>query len=187
MKIIANHISVGNVLQHEGKLFVVTKKMTTQPGKGGAYVQAEMKNLTEGNKHVVRFRSSESVEKVHLDEKSYQYLYSEGDHAILMDMSDYEQISVDKELIGEPAVFLVEGMEVSAVSYEEKIVSVSLPEEAVCEIAEADPVIKGQTATSSYKPAKLTNGVRVMVPQFVGAGDRIIVKTADASYVKRAD
>jgi len=187
MKIIANHVSVGNVLEYQGKLMVVAKKSTTQPGKGGAYVQLELKNLTEGTKHNERFRSSESVERVILDEKAYQYLYTEGDAALLMNLEDFEQVAVPLEDIGEAAAFLEEGMQVSAVCYEDKIVSVALPDEIVGEIVEAEPALKGQTVSSSYKPARLANGVRVMVPPFIDVGVRVIVKTADATYVKRAD
>ncbi|MET0155294.1 MAG: elongation factor P [Rickettsiales bacterium] len=187
MKIIANHVSVGNVIEHQGKLFVVAKKSTTQPGKGGAYVQLELKNLTEGTKHNERFRSSESIERVVLDEQTYQFLYNEGENAVLMNMEDFEQITVPLENIGESAAFLEEGMQVTAVSHEDNIVSVSLPEEMVGEIVEAEPALKGQTVSSSYKPARLANGVRVMVPPFIDIGTRIIVKTLDASYVKRAE
>ena len=187
MKIIANHVSVGNVIEYQKKLFVVAKKSTTQPGKGGAYVQLELKNLTEGTKHNERFRSSENIEKVHLDEQSFQFLYIEGENAVLMNMEDFEQISVPLENIGESAAFLEEGMEVKAVMYEDKVVSVALPEEMVGVIEEAEPALKGQTVSSSYKPAKLSNGLRVMVPPFIDVGTRIIVKTADVTYVKRAD
>lgn len=186
MKITANSIRPGNVLEYQNKLWVVSKIMHTQPGKGGAYIQAEMKDIITGTKLNERFRSSEDVTRAHLDEKEYQYLFAEGDNLVLMDQDSYDQIFVSKELVGDPIAFLKDEMMIKVVSHEGKPIAVELPEEVVVEVVEADAVIKGQTASSSYKPAMLENGVRAMVPPFIEVGNRIRVKTADASYIERA-
>jgi elongation factor P len=186
MKINGNSIKPGNIIEHQGKLWRAVKTMHTQPGKGGAYLQVELKDIRTGTKLNERFRSSETVERVRLDEHEYQYLFADGDDYTFMEQETYEQITLNAELIGEPAVFLQEGMVVTLQSYEESPISVELPETVIMEIVEADAVVKGQTASSSYKPAKLENGVRVMVPPHVGTGSRIVVNTADATYVERA-
>ena len=186
MKIDANSIRVGNVLEYNSKLWVVLKTMHTQPGKGGAYMQVEMKEMQAGTKTNVRFRSSETVEKAHLDTNDLQYLYTEGGKMALMDMQSYEQIEVDLELIGDLVPFLAEGMNLTVQLYEGKPVSVSLPEKVLGVIAECEPVVKGQTAASSYKPAILENGVRIMVPPFINQGDKVIVSTVTLEYLERA-
>jgi elongation factor P len=186
MKINANDIRVGNVLDHEGKLWVVMKTMHTQPGKGGAYMQVEMKEMKSGTKTNIRFRSSEAVEKAHLDTKDYQFLYLNGDLCEFMDTTTYEQISLSKELLGDKEPFLQDGMIVALEFHGETPVSVSLPETAVLEIAECEPVVKGQTAASSYKPAVLENGVKVSVPQFVNQGDKVVVRISTIEYIERA-
>jgi len=186
MKINGNSIKPGNIIEHQGKLWRAVKTMHTQPGKGGAYLQVELKDIRTGTKLNERFRSSETVERVRLDEHEYQYLFSDGDDYTFMEQETYEQITLNAELIGEPAVFLQEGMVVTVSSYEGSPISVSLPETVTMELVEADAVVKGQTASSSYKPGKLENGVRVMIPPHIAAGTRIVVNTADASYVERA-
>ncbi|MDJ1407212.1 MAG: elongation factor P [Candidatus Midichloria sp.] len=186
MKIDANSIRAGNVLEYRGKLWVVLKSMHTQPGKGGAYMQVEMKEMQARTKTNVRFRSSETVEKAYLDTNNLQYLYTEGNKVALMGMQTYEQVEVDLELIGDLAPFLKEGMNLVVQLYESKPVSVSLPEKVEGIIAECDPVIRGQTATSSYKPAVLENGVRIMVPPFINQGDKILVSTVTLEYLERA-
>jgi elongation factor P len=186
MKINGNAIRPGNVIEHDGRLWRAVKTMHTQPGKGGAYLQVELKDIRDGTKLNERFRSSETVERVRLDEKQYQFLFVDGTHFTFMDNETFEQITLDEDLIGEPAVFLQEGMMVSVQSYEDEPISVTLPDTVIMQVVEADPVVKGQTATSSYKPAKLENGVRVMVPPHIGVGDRLVVNTAEASYVERA-
>lgn len=187
MKMIANNIRPGNVLEYNKKLWVVSKISHTQPGKGGAFVQVEMKDIMVGTKLNERFRSTEDVVRAHLDEAEYQYLYTEGEDLVLMDLNSYEQIHVRRELVGEPVAFLQDEMMITVVSHEGNAIAVELPEEVTLKVVEADAVVKGQTATSSYKPAMLENKVRVMVPQFIGVGDELIVKTADASYVERAN
>ena len=186
MKMTANSIRPGNVLVYNKKLWVVAKISHTQPGKGGAYIQAEMKDIQSGTKLNERFRSTEDVERAHLDEKEYQYLYTEDENLVLMDLESYEQVNVPKELVGEPVAFLQDEMMITVVSHENTPIGVQLPEEVVAEVVEADAVVKGQTAASSNKPAVLANGVRVMVPPFIEAGNRIVVKTADGQYVERA-
>jgi elongation factor P len=186
MKINGNSIKPGNIIEHQGKLWRAVKTMHTQPGKGGAYLQVELKDIRTGTKLNERFRSSETVERVRLDEHEYQFLFSAGDDYTFMEQENFEQLTLNVDLIGEPAAFLQEGMVVTVQSYEESPISVTLPETVIMEIVEADAVVKGQTASSSYKPAKLENGTRVMVPPHVGTGTRIVVNTADATYVERA-
>jgi elongation factor P len=186
MKINGNAIRPGNIIEHQGRLWRAIKTQHTQPGKGGAYLQVELKDIRDGTKLNERFRSSETVERVRLDEHPYQFLFSAGDEYTFMDQDTFEQITLNSDLIGEPAVFLQEGMVVTLESYEGSPISVELPETITMKIVEADAVVKGQTASSSYKPAKLENGVRVMVPPHIESGTRIVVNTADATYVERA-
>jgi elongation factor P len=186
MKIDANSIRVGNVLEHDKKLWVVLKTMHTQPGKGGAYMQVEMKDIINGTKTNIRFRSSESVEKAHLETRDLQYLYTNGDKMALMDMANYEQMEASLELIGDLVPFLQESMDLTVQFYDNKLISISLPEKVQGVIAECEPVMKGQTASSSYKPAILENGVRIMVPPFVNQGDKVIISTTNLEYLERA-
>lgn len=186
MKIDGVSIRPGNVLQHKNRLWVVTRTQHTQPGKGGAYMQVEMKDIRDGTKLNERFRSAETVERVRLDQRDFQFLYDDGEALHFMQQEDFEQITLDKDLIGEAAAYLKEGMIVVVESFEGEPVGVSLPDQVEVEVVEADPVIKGQTASSSYKPAKIDNGLRIMVPPFIEAGTRIIVSTADNTYVERA-
>ncbi|MBV1916615.1 MAG: elongation factor P [Sphingomonadaceae bacterium] len=186
MKISGVDIRPGNILEYEGGIWKVAKIQHTQPGKGGAYMQVEMKNLIDGRKTNVRFRSADTVEKVHLETKDFQYLYADGDALVFMDTDNFEQISLAIDLIGDAAAFLQDGMTVSLEMYDEKPISVQLPEQIEAEIVEADAVVKGQTASSSYKPAVLDNGVRVMVPPHIGSGTRIIVDVYERTYVGKA-
>ena len=186
MKIDGVSIRPGYVLQHNNKLWVVTKIQHTQPGKGGAYMQVEMKDIRHGTKTNERFRSAETVERVRLDQKDYQFLYADGEDLHFMEQKDFEQITIKADFVGEQAAFLQEGMKVAVESFEGEPISVSLPDTVVCQIVEADPVVKGQTAASSYKPAMLDNGLRCMVPPFIESGTKIVVNTADCSYVERA-
>jgi elongation factor P len=186
MKINAIDIRVGNLLEYNGRLWVVLKTMHTQPGKGGAFMQVEMKDIRIGTKNNIRFRSSETVERAQLDEKEYQFLYADGDTLTLMDKVSYEQRTVSKELAGDQAPFLEEGMDVTLETYNEEPIALVLPDNVVSEISECEPAIKNQTAASSYKPALLTNGVRIMVPPFVNIGDKVIIKLETMEYVERA-
>lgn len=186
MKIDGVSIRVGNVLQHKNRLWVVTKTQHTQPGKGGAYMQVEMKDIRDGTKLNERFRSAETVERVRLDQKDYQYLYDDGAALNFMNNEDFEQITIPKELVGDQAAFLQEGMIVVVESFENEPIGVQLPEKVVCEVVETEPVVKGQTAASSYKPAVLDNGLRIMVPPFIETGTKVVVSTVDVEYVERA-
>jgi elongation factor P len=187
MKISGNAIRPGNIIEHQGRLWRAVKIMHTQPGKGGAYLQVELKDIRDGTKLNERFRSSESVERVRLDQRAYQYLYSDGDSYTFMDTETFDQVTLGADVIGEDQVpFLQENMIVTIESHEDKPISVQLPDQVVLRVVEADAVVKGQTAASSYKPALLENGVKVLVPPFIEAGTRIVVATADATYVERA-
>ncbi|KQM64868.1 elongation factor P [Sphingomonas sp. Leaf17] len=187
MKINAVEIRPGNILEYEGGIWRAVKIQHTQPGKGGAYMQVELKNLIDGRKNNVRFRSAESLEKVRLDTVDFQFLFREGDTLTFMDKVNYEQITLDADILGEAAAFLQDGMDVVMELWEERPISVQLPDTIEALIVEADAVVKGQTASSSYKPAVLENGVRVMVPPHIGAGTRIVVDVYEQTYVRRAD
>ncbi len=187
MKIGGNTIKPGNVIEHKGGLWRAVKTQHTQPGKGGAYLQVELKNLRDGTKMNERFRSSERVEKVRLEQKDYQFLYREGDMFTFMDSETYEQINLSAADVGEDEAFLQDGMVVAIESYEGEAIGMALPENVILKVTETEPVVKGQTAASSNKPAILENGARVMVPPFVNIGDVIVVNTAERAYVRRAD
>ena len=187
MKITANSIRAGNILVYENDLWVVSKTPEhTKPGKGGAYVQVEMKNLKAGTKVLERFSSSDYVEKAQLEQRNLQFIYMENDDLVLMDNQTFEQIFVNKKILGDKIAFLTDNMMVTVEFYEEKTLKIELPNTVVVEISETDPVIKGSTVTSSYKPAILTNGVRVMVPPYLVVGEKIVIKTEDISFVERA-
>jgi elongation factor P len=179
-------LPAGRAHEHKGRLWRAAKIQHTQPGKGGAYLQVELKDIREGTKLNERFRSSETVERVRLDQRQYQFLFGEGEMFTFMDNETYEQISIHQDLIGEPVDFLQEGMTVTIESYEGAPIGVTLPDSVAMAVVEADPVVRGQTASSSYKPALLENGRRVMVPPHIETGTRIVVSTADGSYVERA-
>lgn len=187
MKMNSVDIRPGNILEYQGGLWRAVKIQHTQPGKGGAYMQVELKNLTDGRKTNERFRSAETVEKVRLDTKDFQFLYAEGDDLTFMDKVTYDQVSLPRDLLGEAADFLEDGMDVTMETYEEKPISVQLPDHIEAVIADTEAVVKGQTASSSYKPARLENGVRVMVPPFIGVGTKIVVDVYEREYVRRAD
>ena len=187
MRINGNAVRPGMVIEHQGRLWRAVKIQHTQPGKGGAYLQVELKDIRDGTKLNERFRSSENVERVRLDQKEFQFLYGDGDMFTFMDTETYDQVSLNKDLIGEDQLaFLQDGMNVQVESFENEPISVQLPETVTLEVTEADAVIKGQTAAASYKPAVLENGVRVMVPPHIEMGTRIVINTADLSYVERA-
>jgi len=186
-KISGNEIRPGNVIEHDGGLWVAVKANSVKPGKGGAYNQVELKNLLNGTKLNERFRSDEKVEQVDLEYKDFSFLYEQGDALVFMDTETYEQLELEKDFVGDRAAFLQDGMTVTVELYEEKPIGISLPDQVTLEIVEADPVVKGQTAASSYKPAVLENGVRVLVPPFISAGEKIIVDTNEITYIRRAD
>ena len=187
MKINGNEIRPGNVLEHQNSLWAAVKVQHVKPGKGGAFAVVEMKNLIDGRKLNERFRSADSVERVRLEQKDFQYLYKQGDALVFMDNSTYEQMELAEDFVGERAAFLQDGMTVTVEIWEEKPIGISLPQHVTLEITEADAVVKGQTQSSSYKPAVLENGVKVLVPPFISAGERIVVDTEEMAYVRRAD
>jgi elongation factor P len=187
MKINGNEIRPGNIVQHQDSLWIAVKTHAVKPGKGPAYNQVELKNLINGSKLNERFRSSETVERVRLEQKDHTYLYAEGDLLVFMDGETYEQIHIAKDLIGERVAFLQDGMQVVVESHEGRAISVQMPEHATLAITETEPTVKGQTASSSFKPAIIENGLRVLVPPYISVGEKIIVNTTTLEYVKRAE
>ncbi len=187
MKINGNEIRPGNVIEHNGGLWAAVKTNSVKPGKGGAYNQVELKNLIDGTKLNERFRAAATVEKVRLEQKDFQFLYEQGDALVFMDSETYEQLELQKDFVGDRSAFLQDGMTVTVELYEDKPIGISLPDQVALKISEADPVVKGQTAASSYKPAVLENGIRVMVPPFIASGERILVDTNDITYIRRAE
>ncbi len=186
-KINGNEIRPGNVIEHDGGLWVAVRTNAVKPGKGGAYNQVELKNLINGTKLNERFRSAETVERVRLEQKDFTYLYEQGESLVFMDDESYEQLELQKDFVGERAAFLQDGMKVTVELYEEKPIGISLPDQVTLTIVEADPVVKGQTAASSYKPAVLENGIRILVPPFIASGERVLVDTNEITYLRRAD
>ncbi|MEQ8664668.1 MAG: elongation factor P [Rhodospirillales bacterium] len=187
MKIDGNAIRPGMVIEHQGRLWRAVKTAHTQPGKGGAYLQVELKDIRSGTKLNERFRSSEKVERARLDQREFQYLFSDGDSHTFMDNETYDQIALTTEQIGEEQIrYLQDGMQVMIESHEGDPIGVQLPDTVALEITEADAVVKGQTASSSYKPAVLENGVKTLVPPHIEAGTRVVINTSDGSYVERA-
>ena len=185
MKINASEIRVGMLLEYKNDLWQVLKTQHVKPGKGGAFAQVEMKSVNKNTKLNERFRSSETVEKASLDEKTYNYLYNDENNLFFMDPSSFEQIEVKKELVGDKAKLLTENLEVSVSFYNEKPISVELPNQVTCKIDITDASLKGQTVSSSYKPAKLDNGLNIQVPPFIESGDEVIVDTRTLEYVKK--
>ena len=187
MKIDGNEIRPGNVIEHQGQLWRAVKTQHVKPGKGGAFLQVELKDIRHGTKLNERFRSSESVERVRLEQKEYQFLFAADGTFTFMDQETYEQIELNGDILDEDqSRFLQDGMIVQIETHEDEPLGVALPERVTLQIVEADPVVKGQTATSSCKPAMLENGVRIQVPPHIESGTSVVVSTADATYVERA-
>jgi elongation factor P len=186
MKISGVDIRPGNIIEYEAGIWKVVKIQHTQPGKGGAYMQVEMKNLIDGRKNNVRFRSADTVERVRLDTKDYQFLFEDGDMLVFMDQDTYDQITLPSDLLGDARPFLQDGMQVQLELWDERPISVELPSTVEAMIVEADAVVKGQTASSSFKPALLDNGVKIMVPPHIGTGTRIVVDVYEQAYVGKA-
>ena len=187
MKINGNEIRPGNVIMHKDNIWVAVKISHVKPGKGGAFAQVELKKATDGTKLNERFRSSETIERLRLDSKTYQFLYLDENHAHFMDQDTYEQIQISISKFEEKKSLLQEGVQLEIESYEDEPINILFPENITFTVSETEPTVKGQTAASSYKPAKLENGLRVMVPPFVQVGEKIIINTTDLSYVKRSD
>ena len=185
-KINGNEIRPGNTLEHDGGLWAAVKVDHVKPGKGGAFAQVEMKNLRDGRKLNERFRSADKVERIRLDTKDQQFLFEVDNMLTFMDSETYEQIALPAELLGDRRPFLQDGMIVQIEYYGEEALNGSLPQKVVCKVAETEPVVKGQTAANSFKPSTLDNGVRVMIPPFVGTDEMIVVNTELFEYVERA-
>ena len=185
-KINGNEIRPGNILEHQGGLWVAVKVDHVKPGKGGAFAQVEMRNLRNGSKLNERFRSADKVERVRLEQKDQQFLYENDGMLVFMDTETFEQIELPAEILGDRRPFLQDGMTVQIEYYEDEALSASLPQKVTCKVVETEPVVKGQTAANSFKPAVLDNGVRVMVPPFVGQDENIIVNTETFEYAERA-
>ena len=185
MKVTAIDVRPGAVLEEEGKLWLVSKIQINQPGKGASVIQVEMKDIRSGTKRNVRYRTQETLETAEMRSHEMQYLYTDGDQAHFMNQENYDQITIALEMIGEPSRFLQDNMVCNVLYHEETPVTVELPKSVILTIAEAEPVIKGQTATSSYKSATLQNGVKIQVPPHIAAGDRVVIKTEDGAYMER--
>ncbi|MHB8283453.1 MAG: elongation factor P [Caulobacteraceae bacterium] len=187
MKINGNAIRPGDVIEHQGGIWVSVKTSHVKPGKGGAFAQVELKNLIDGRKLNERFRADDKVEQVELERADFSYLYDSGDALVFMNQETYEQVELSKAFVGDQAQFLQEGMKVKIASHEERPIGLTLPETVVLEVVEAEPTIKGQTASSSYKPAVASNGMRIMIPPFMDVGERILISTDTGEYLRRAD
>ena len=186
MKVIASSLRKGNIVELDGKLYVVLKAENFHPGKGTPTTSVDMRRISDGVKVAERWRTTEMVEKATVDEREYDYLYEDGEGFHFMEPMSYEQVVVSEEIVGEGKVFLGEGVKCYIQTFDGAPIAITLPAKAVVEIAETEPVTKGQTASSSYKPAICTNGLRVLVPPHIGAGTRIIINTEDFSYQERA-
>jgi elongation factor P len=186
VKVVASEVRKGNVLDIDGDLCTVLKAESIRPGKGTPTTHIDMRRISDGVKIVKSYRTTESVERAFLDEKNFNYLYEDDMGFNFMEPETFEQISISKELIGDQAIWLLENMSCSVQLFEGVPVAIELPPRVVLEIVEADPVVKGQTASSSYKPAKLSNGARVMVPPHIESGTRVVVRTEDGEYVERS-
>jgi len=185
-KMQANQMRAGMVIEFEGQRWTILRQNIMIPGKGNAIIQVDMRNIKTGSKKDQRWRTADTVERLQTEDKEFTFSYAEGENLVLMDPETYEQTTVSKEILGDRLPFLVENMTVNVRLIEGDPVSMDLPETVTLEIVEADPVVKGQTASSSYKPALLSNGVKTMVPPFITAGEKIVVKTADGTYYERA-
>ena len=185
-KINGNEIRIGNVLEHNDGLWSAVKVDHVKPGKGGAFAQVEMRNLRNGSKLNERFRSADKVEKVRLEQKDQQFLYENDGMLIFMDMETYDQIELPVELLGDRRPFLQDGMTVQIEFHESEALHATVPQKVTCKIVETEPVVKGQTAANSFKPAILDNGLKIMVPPFVGPDEFVIVDTIAMEYTERA-
>lgn len=186
MKVIASSLRKGNIVEIDGKLYAVMTAENIHPGKGTPVTQLDLRRLSDGVKVSQRFKTTDQVERAHVEDREYQFLYSDSDGYHFMNMETYDQVTVSGETIGEQAVFLQPEMRCTLSLHEGNVVAVELPPRAVLEVVETEPVTKGQTASASFKPARLSNGVRTMVPPHITPGTRIVVMTADGSYVERA-
>ena len=185
MKITANEIKIGMIIEHKDDLWNVLKIQHVKPGKGGAFNQVELKSIMKGTKLNERFRSSENIEKAEVDEKKFNFLYSDDNNSFFTNNVNFEQISMPNKLINEKAKLLKENLEVTISLLDDKPIAIELPKNVQCVVESTDAVVKGQTAASSYKPAKLDNGLKISVPPFIASGDKIIIDTRSLEYVKK--
>ena len=185
-KINGNEIRPGNVLDHNGSLWTVVKVEHVKPGKGGAFAQVELRNIRNQSKLNERFRSADRVERIRLEQRNHQFLYRDGDRLIFMDTEQYDQVDLDAALLGDKLSLLTEGMVAVVEFHGEEALNVTLPQKVACTVEETEPVVTGQTAANSYKPAMLSNGIRITVPQYISAGDRVMVNTETLAYSERA-
>ena len=185
-KINGNEIRPGNVMEHDGGLWAAVKVDHVKPGKGGAFAQVEMRNLRNGSKLNERFRSADKVERVRLEQKDQQFLYESDGMLVFMDTETYEQIELSSELLGERRPFLQDGMTIVVEFYEDEALNATLPQKVICTVVETEPVVKGQTAANSFKPAILDNGVKVMVPPFIAQDEQVVINTEAMEYSERA-
>lgn len=186
MKVIASSLRKGNIVDLDGKLYVVLTAENIHPGKGTPVTQLDMRRLSDGVKSSQRYKTTDQVERAHVEEREFQYLYHDGDGHHFMNMENYDQVTVPEDVIGEQAAFLQPEMKVRLSVHEGSAVGIELPQRVTLEVTETEPTTKGQTASSSYKPAMLSNGMRTSVPPHIAPGTRIVVSTADGSYVERA-
>ena len=186
VKVIASSLRKGQVVEQDGRLYVVLTAENIHPGKGASVTQVDMRRISDGVKVSERWRTTEMVEKADVDEREYQYLYNDAEGYHFMEPTTYEQIAVREDVIGDQKAFLQDGMKVFMKTFEGNALSIELPQRVTLEIVETEPVVKGQTASSSFKTAVLSNGVKTMVPPHIGVGTRVVVMTEDASYVERA-
>ena len=186
MKVIASSLRKGNVVDLEGRLYVVLNAENFHPGKGTPTTSVDMRRISDGVKVAERWRTTEMVEKAMVDERNYNFLYEDGEGFHFMEPTSYEQVAVHPDVVGDQKVFLTDGLQVALKTHDGVAISIELPQKVTAEITETEPVVKGQTASSSYKPAICSNGIRVMVPPHIGAGVRIVINTDDYSYVERA-
>ena len=186
VSVMASNVRKGNVIELNGKLYVVLTAENIHPGKGTPVTQLEMRRISDGVKINERYKTTDSLEKAFIDQRTYNYLYHDGDHYIVMDPENFEQISVPESVVGDMAAYLQENMEVRLSTHNGVPIAIELPARVTLEVVDTEPVVKGQTASGSFKPAKLSNGVRTMVPTHIVVGTRIVVLTEDGSYVERA-
>jgi elongation factor P len=186
-KINGNEIRPGTMIEYDGGLWMAVKTQKVKPGKGGAYNQVELKNVTQGTKLNQRFRSDETVEEIYLEKKDFQFLFASGDMLTFMDMENYEQIELAADFVGDQAQFLQDGMKTLVQLYDGKPIGIALPQHVILEVVEADAVMRGGTASPSYKGATLSNGLKIQVPPFIDAGTKVVVSTEDGSYLRRAE
>ena len=185
MKINANEIRVGMLLEYKNDLWQVLKTQHVKPGKGGAFAQVEMKSVNKNTKLNERFRSNETIEKASVEENNFNYLYEDENNYFFIDTKTFEQIEIKKDIIGEKGKLLTENLDVRVSFYNEKPISIDLPNQVNCKIESTDVALKGQTVSSSYKPAILNNGLSIQVPPFIEAGDEVVIDTRNLEYIKK--